>query len=86
MKGFFKDIDRKLKRMSKGEGRGFWGTLTFIGSISVIFVVPVIIGAYIGWVIDGRYKTGQVSWTITLMLVGVIVGVYSVYHSVYKRL
>ena len=72
--------------MKKAEERGFWSTVVFIGSIGVMFVVPVIVGAYVGWVIDGKYKTEGVSWTLTFILVGIMVGAYSVYHSVYKRL
>jgi ATP synthase protein I len=86
LKGFFKDIERKLVKMKKAEEKGFWGTVVFIGSVGVMFVVPVIVGAYVGWVIDGKYKTEGVSWTLTFILVGIMVGAYSVYHSVYKRL
>ncbi len=72
--------------MSKTERRGFWGTVTYIGSISVMFVIPVVIGAYVGWLIDGKYRTGSISWTLTFILIGVFVGAYSVYHAVYKGL
>ncbi|RMD46035.1 MAG: hypothetical protein D6834_03035, partial [Aquificota bacterium] len=65
---FFKDIRKKIEEAEKKKEKGIIFAISYIGSISVIFIFPVILGAYIGWWLDGKYSVGKVSWTITGIL------------------
>ena len=52
---------------------------TFLGTIGVLFILPVIIGAYVGVWLDDKLKGFSTSWTMSLILVGVFVGALNVY-------
>ncbi len=55
------------------------------GIVALIFLFPVVLGTYLGWWLDGRYRAGRISWTITFMLLGIMVGAYNVYRIVYRK-
>lgn len=51
----------------------------YLGTLGVMFVLPVIAGAYLGRWLDSRLPGYSVSWTTTLILLGVFVGAVDVY-------
>jgi ATP synthase protein I len=51
----------------------------YLGTLGVIFVLPVIVGAYLGNWLDNRIKGYSFSWTVTLIVLGVFVGAIDVY-------
>ncbi|WP_457600162.1 AtpZ/AtpI family protein [Hydrogenivirga sp.] len=85
MKGFFEEIEKKIKELEKRRETSVWYTLSYVGSVGVILLLPVVLGTYLGWWLDGRYRAGKVSWTITFMILGLMVGIYNVYRVVYRR-
>jgi len=85
MGSFFEEIKKKIEDLEKKREKNIWYTLSYIGSISIIFLLPVVAGAYIGWWLDGQYRVGKVSWTITGILLGVMIGIYNIYQIVYKK-
>ncbi len=85
MKGFFEEIEKKISELERKKERSVWYALSYIGSVGIILLLPVVLGTYLGWWLDGRYKTGKISWTITFMIIGLMVGVYNVYRIVYRR-
>jgi len=87
MKG---DIDNeKLKasvqmhvgRIQKAERerRTLLANTVYLGTLGLIFVLPVIAGAYLGNWLDDRIKGYSFSWTVTLIVLGVFVGAMDVY-------
>ena len=52
---------------------------TFLGTIGIIFILPIILGAYVGVWLDDKLKGFSTSWTISLIIVGVFVGALNVY-------
>ncbi len=83
--GFFEEMVRKIRKLEEERGRNIWYTLGYIGSVSIVFLLPVVLGTYVGWWLDGKYKTGSISWTITFMLLGLCIGAYNVYRVVYRH-
>ncbi len=51
----------------------------YLGTLGLVFVLPVIAGAYLGRWLDSHLQGYSVSWTITLILLGVFVGAVDVY-------
>lgn len=51
----------------------------YLGTLGMIFVLPVIGGAYLGAWLDNRMKGYSFSWTLTMILLGVFVGAINVY-------
>lgn len=51
----------------------------FLGTLGLLFVLPVIGGAYLGAWLDGKVTGYSVRWTISLIIVGVFIGAVNVY-------
>jgi ATP synthase protein I len=74
-------VERQVERMKRAERerRGLLGQTIYLGTLGVLFVLPVIVGAYLGSWLDGRLQGYAVHWTISLIFVGVVVGAVNVY-------
>jgi len=84
---FKKNIEKKATFLEKFRKKGvFWGTLAAIGTIGWMVVLPAIIGGYIGKYIDEKYNSpGEISWSITFLLLGLAAGIYSVWRFFYYK-
>ncbi len=51
----------------------------FLGTLGLLFVVPVIVGAYLGRWLDGLVEGYSLRWTLSLIIVGVGVGAMNAY-------
>ena len=51
----------------------------YLGTLGLMFALPIVGGAYLGSWLDDKLKGYSVSWTITLILLGVFVGAMNVY-------
>lgn len=85
MKRFEQDIQRRLKHLRSHRTGNAWSALGQMGAAGWLFVLPVVGGAYLGWWLDGKYQQAStVSWTITGILAGVMVGLFFLYQQVYR--
>jgi ATP synthase protein I len=57
----------------------------YLGTLSVLFVLPIVVGAYLGSWLDGLMEGYSVRWTVSLILIGVFVGMVDVYLFVRER-
>ena len=55
------------------------GQTVYIGSLGLLFVLPVVGGAYLGQWLDGLVAGYSVRWTVSLILLGVFLGAMNVY-------
>jgi len=55
------------------------GQTVFVGTLGLLFVLPVIGGAYLGRWLDGFASGYSMRWTLSLILLGVFVGALNVY-------
>ena len=51
----------------------------YLGTLGLLFVVPVILGAYLGRWLDGLVEGYSLRWTLSLIILGVGVGAMNVY-------
>lgn len=74
-------IERQARRMKKAEhDRPTLITQTaYIGTLGLLLVLPVIIGAYLGQWLDSQASGYSIRWTTSLIIVGVFVGAINVY-------
>jgi len=56
------------------------GYTIFTGTIALLFVVPVVGGAYLGRWLDGLATDYSARWTVSLILLGVVIGAVNVYR------
>lgn len=57
----------------------------FLGTLALLMVIPVVAGAYLGRWLDGLYQGYSVRWTVSLIVLGVALGMYNVYYFVRER-
>lgn len=71
---------RKIRAKRSGV-QGVWFGLGMMGLIGWSVTVPTLLGAALGFWIDRRFP-GKYSWTLTIMLFGLIVGCVNAWHWV----
>jgi len=69
---------RKLKEKRKSK-RGVLFGLGMFGLVGWSVVVPTVLGALLGVWLDKRFP-GKQSWTLTLLIIGLILGCISAWH------
>ena len=57
----------------------------YLGTLGLVLVVPIIIGAYLGNWLDNRLPGYSVNWTTSLIVVGVFVGGINAYLMIKRR-
>lgn len=58
----------------------------FLGTVAGLFILPVVAGAYLGLWIDRRLPGYSIFWSMTLIVLGIAVGVFNVYFYLRDRL
>ena len=76
-----REIDRQaaLRRKAEEERPTLLGQTVYLGTLGILFVLPVIGGAYLGLWLDEHMTGYSTSWTMSLIIVGVFVGALNVY-------
>lgn len=75
------DVERDISRKERAERerRTLLAQTVYLGTIGIMLSLPVVIGAYLGRWLDEKLKGFSFSWTISLILIGVFAGAFSVY-------
>jgi ATP synthase protein I len=74
----------RLQRAERERSRLIAQTV-YLGSLALMFVVPVVAGAYLGRWIDGLFEGYSIRFTISLIVLGVGIGAVNVYLFVRER-
>lgn len=80
-------IERQSERKTKFERthKSFIALTAYTGMLGLLFVLPVVGGAYLGRWIDSSLKGYSLSWTVNLILLGVALGAYNVYIFIREK-
>ena len=78
------EVDKQIRRMKQAEHDRptLLRQTVYLGTLGLLFVVPVIVGAYLGRWLDGLSAGYSMRWTLSLIILGVGVGAMSVYLNV----
>lgn len=81
------EIERDAKHLRDAERsrRTLLAETVYLGTVGLLFVLPIVAGAYIGRWLDGMVEGYSIRWTIGLLLLGVGVGAVNVYLLVMKK-
>jgi ATP synthase protein I len=74
---------RKLKAQ-RNSAKGVWFGLGMLGLIGWSVVVPTLLGTALGIWLDNRHP-GSHSWTLMLLVIGLVVGCLNAWHWVSKE-
>ncbi len=72
-------LDVKNINKAKKEKSTLLAQTVFLGTLGFVFILPVILGAYLGVWLDEKLKGYSIMWTLNLIILGVIVGAVNVY-------
>ena len=74
-------MERQARRMQKAERERptLIRQTVYIGTLGLLFVLPVLAGAYLGSWLDSMVTGYSTRWTVSLILVGVMIGAVNVY-------
>ena len=80
-----KDLEKQVKLnvskidRAKKEKSTLLAQTIYLGTLGFVFILPIILGAYLGVWLDGKLKGFSVAWTLNLIILGVMVGAVNVY-------
>ena len=74
-------VDQQVGRMQRAdrERPTLLAQSTYLGTISVLFIAPVIAGAFLGRWLDTLMPGYTVRWTVSMIFLGIVIGAYNVY-------
>jgi ATP synthase protein I len=78
------EVTRQIRRMKQAEQDRptLLRQTVYLGTLGLLFVVPVILGAYVGRWLDGLSSGYSMRWTLSLIVLGIGVGAVNVYLNV----
>jgi len=81
------DVEQQVKRMKKAdkERSTVLAQTIFLGTLGLVFVLPVVAGAYLGRWLDNMVDGYSMRWTLSLLFVGLIVGGVNVYLLIKEK-
>ncbi len=76
-----KQVERQARRMKKAEHERptLIGQTIYMGTLGLLFVLPVVSGAYLGHWLDNMLAGYSIRWTMSLLFLGVVIGALNVY-------
>jgi ATP synthase protein I len=78
------EVIKQIRRMKQAEEDRptLLRQTVYLGTLGLLFVVPVIVGAYVGQWLDSLVPGYSMRWTLSLIVLGVGIGAMSVYLNV----
>ncbi len=76
-----KRVEQQAQRMQRAERDRptLLAQTIYLGSLGLMFVLPVVAGAYLGHWLDGHMEGYSMRWTMSLLTVGIAIGAFNVY-------
>ena len=80
-------IEKQARRMVQAEKDRptLLAQTVFLGTLALLFVLPVVGGAYLGHWIDSQLAGYSYRWTVSLLVTGLIVGGMNVYLYIQRH-
>jgi ATP synthase protein I len=77
-------VEQQARRMRKAERekQTLMAQTVYLGSLGLMFVLPVIGGGYLGVWLDSQADGYSVFWTISMLLLGIVIGMLNVYFFI----
>ncbi len=86
-KAFKDQLDKEIRKIEQAEKKRptLLAESAYVGVLGLLFVLPVVAGAYLGKWLDELFAGYSIRWTISLILLGVAVGGMNVYFFVRRK-
>jgi ATP synthase protein I len=82
-----RSVDRDARRLRKAERErdSLLAQTVYLGTLGLVFVLPVVAGAYLGHWLDGLSPGYSMRWTLSLLFLGLVIGALNVYFLIRSR-
>lgn len=79
-----KQVERQAQRMRQAEEDHptLIAQTVYVGTLGLLLVLPVVGGAYLGRWLDSMLEGYSMRWTLSLIVLGIIIGAFNVYQFV----
>jgi ATP synthase protein I len=79
-----RQVDRQARRMQQADRDRptLLAQTAVIGTLGLLFVLPVVAGAYLGRWLDSLAAGYSIRWTLSMIFLGVIIGAINVYFFI----
>jgi len=76
-----KKVESQARRMQQAEKDRptLFSQTVFIGTLGLLFILPVVLGAYFGLWLDSKVQGYCIQWTVSFIIIGVFIGAINVY-------
>lgn len=73
------DTDKDIRRLEmKEKSPATWVGIAFYGgTVGLLFIVPIVGGAYLGRWVDSLVAGYSVRWTVSFIVLGIVLGAYN---------
>jgi len=79
-----KKIDNQVKRIKKAEDDrpNLLVQSVNLSTLVLVMLLPIIAGAYLGHWLDGMMEGYSMRWTLSLLIIGIVIGIFNVYFLI----
>jgi ATP synthase protein I len=74
--------DTRRLRKAEREQESLLVQTIYLGTLGLVFVLPVVAGAYLGHWLDGLSPGYSMRWTLSLLAIGLVIGAFNVYFLI----
>jgi ATP synthase protein I len=80
-------VEQQAKRMQRAERerQTLLAQTVYLGTLGLMFVLPVVGGAYLGHWLDGKLAGYSMRWTLSLLFLGIVIGAFNVYWLIRRQ-
>jgi ATP synthase protein I len=79
-----RNVDKRVKRLTKADRSrsSLFAWTVYLGTLGLVFVLPVVAGAYLGMWLDGLAGDYSIRWTLIMLCTGLAIGLMNVYFII----
>ncbi len=79
-----KKIESQVKRIKKAEHDrpNLLLQTVNLSSLVLVMLLPIIAGAYLGHWLDAKMEGYSMHWTLSLLMIGIVIGFFNVYFLI----
>ena len=80
-------LQRQIRRLRQAERDKptLLSQTAYLGTLGLLSILPVVGGAYLGRWLDSLVNGYSVRWTVSLIVLGVVLGAFNVYWFIRER-
>ncbi|HWP00747.1 MAG TPA: AtpZ/AtpI family protein [Methylococcus sp.] len=84
---FGNSVTRQVRRLHRAERerRRLFPEAIYLGTLGLVFVLPVVVGAYLGRWLDELSAGYSIRWTLSLLFLGLVIGAWNVWQLIRRH-